>query len=224
MCTQGLCEERELTDFDGARFYIVLISRRGRLHVGPRYKARGLNDYAEPGNEIECEQVRVCEGGGGMCSKVFSVKEEGGGWVPHNTHVRAHIHVGHLEALASGGCGHALVRHTHLHTHTHTHSHTHTVTHARVHTHEHMRVSDLGLLSLHCYRLDVLTGALRSSGAAPGVRASARCGPAYTHVHTHACTRTCRSSGAAPGVRAWARRGPATHGGAAVCHCGGAWT
>lgn len=54
---QGLCEERALSDFDGARYWVVLISRRGRLHVGPRYKARGLNDYAEPGNEIECEQV-----------------------------------------------------------------------------------------------------------------------------------------------------------------------
>jgi hypothetical protein len=31
--------------------------RRGRLHVGPRYKARGLNDNADPGNEIECDQV-----------------------------------------------------------------------------------------------------------------------------------------------------------------------
>ena len=25
--------------------------------MGPRYKARGLNDNAEPGNEIECEQI-----------------------------------------------------------------------------------------------------------------------------------------------------------------------
>ena len=31
--------------------------RRCRLHVGPRYLARGLNDAADPGNEIECEQV-----------------------------------------------------------------------------------------------------------------------------------------------------------------------
>ncbi|KAF5842707.1 SacI homology domain-containing protein [Dunaliella salina] len=52
---QGLCEERQLNDFDGSRYHIAHISRRGRLHVGPRYKARGLNDCAEPGNEIECE-------------------------------------------------------------------------------------------------------------------------------------------------------------------------
>jgi hypothetical protein len=31
--------------------------RKCRLHVGPRYKARGLNDNADPGNEIECDQV-----------------------------------------------------------------------------------------------------------------------------------------------------------------------
>mmetsp|Transcript_29308 Transcript_29308/g.75960 ORF Transcript_29308/g.75960 Transcript_29308/m.75960 type:complete len:625 (+) Transcript_29308:102-1976(+) len=52
---QGLCEERQLNDFDGSRYHIAHVSRRGRLHVGPRYKARGLNDCAEPGNEIECE-------------------------------------------------------------------------------------------------------------------------------------------------------------------------
>ena len=44
-------------DFDGSPFQMIQISRRGRLHVGPRYKARGLNDIAEPGNEIECDQV-----------------------------------------------------------------------------------------------------------------------------------------------------------------------
>eukprot|EP00967_Tisochrysis_lutea_P120694 scaffold198177_cov19-Tisochrysis_lutea.AAC.1 len=55
---QGLCEERQLNDFDGSRYHIAHVSRRGRLHVGPRYKARGLNDCAEPGNEIECELVR----------------------------------------------------------------------------------------------------------------------------------------------------------------------
>ncbi|KAL6757783.1 SacI homology domain-containing protein [Haematococcus lacustris] len=54
---QGLCEGRQLQDFDGAPYHLALISRRGRLHVGPRYKARGLNDYAEPANEIEVEQV-----------------------------------------------------------------------------------------------------------------------------------------------------------------------
>ncbi|KXZ46422.1 hypothetical protein GPECTOR_43g858 [Gonium pectorale] len=54
---QGLCESRQLDDFDGAKFWVACISRRGCLHPGPRYKARGLNDYAEPGNELEVEQV-----------------------------------------------------------------------------------------------------------------------------------------------------------------------
>jgi hypothetical protein len=52
-----MCEARVLLDFDGAPYQMVQISRRGRLHAGPRYKARGLNELAEPGNEIECEQV-----------------------------------------------------------------------------------------------------------------------------------------------------------------------
>ncbi|KAF8060490.1 SAC9 [Scenedesmus sp. PABB004] len=61
---QGMAESRELEDFDGAPFWYALVSRRCRLHVGPRYKARGLNENADPGNEIECEQV-VWRGGGG---------------------------------------------------------------------------------------------------------------------------------------------------------------
>jgi hypothetical protein len=60
-----MCEARALEDFDGARYHIALVSRRGRLHVGPRYKARGINEpYAEPANEIECEQARVAGCGG----------------------------------------------------------------------------------------------------------------------------------------------------------------
>eukprot|EP00775_Hariotina_reticulata_P004194 gene4194-4442_t len=54
---QGMAESRELEDFDGCRYSYCLISRRCRLHVGPRYKARGLNENADPGNEIECDQV-----------------------------------------------------------------------------------------------------------------------------------------------------------------------
>jgi hypothetical protein len=52
-----MAESREMEDFDGCRFSYCLISRRCRLHVGPRYKARGLNEAADPGNEIECDQV-----------------------------------------------------------------------------------------------------------------------------------------------------------------------
>lgn len=54
---QGLYEARPLTDFEGSPYTLILASRRGRLHAGPRYKARGLNEQAEPGNEIECEQI-----------------------------------------------------------------------------------------------------------------------------------------------------------------------
>eukprot|EP00878_Enallax_costatus_P030322 GHUV01033006.1.p1 GENE.GHUV01033006.1~~GHUV01033006.1.p1 ORF type:complete len:414 (+),score=91.02 GHUV01033006.1:1544-2785(+) len=54
---QGMAESRDLEDFDGRRFSYCLISRKCRLHVGPRYKARGLNENSDPGNEIECDQV-----------------------------------------------------------------------------------------------------------------------------------------------------------------------
>lgn len=55
---QGMCEQRSTGDFDGKIFSYVLVARRCRLHVGPRYLARGLNsEFADPGNEIECEQV-----------------------------------------------------------------------------------------------------------------------------------------------------------------------
>lgn len=63
---QGMCEVRTLRDFDGAPYQYALLSRRSRLHVGPRYKARGLNEVAEPGNEIECEQVRQEAVGSGL--------------------------------------------------------------------------------------------------------------------------------------------------------------
>lgn len=66
---QGMCEVRTLRDFDGAAYQYALLSRRSRLHVGPRYKARGLNEVAEPGNEIECEQVRQEAVGSGLQQK-----------------------------------------------------------------------------------------------------------------------------------------------------------
>ena len=50
-------ESRTLDDASGAKYMIVLFSRRSRLHPGTRYIARGLNSLASPGNEIECEQV-----------------------------------------------------------------------------------------------------------------------------------------------------------------------
>lgn len=54
-----MAEVRELEDFEGRPFCYALISRRCRLHTGPRYKARGLNEASDPGNEIECDQVGV---------------------------------------------------------------------------------------------------------------------------------------------------------------------
>jgi hypothetical protein len=56
---QGLVECRLLNDALGARFALTLVARRGRLHPGTRYIARGLNDgaSASPGNEVECEQL-----------------------------------------------------------------------------------------------------------------------------------------------------------------------
>ena len=50
-------ESRILEDASGAKYMLVLFSRRSRLHPGTRYIARGLNSLASPGNEIECEQV-----------------------------------------------------------------------------------------------------------------------------------------------------------------------
>jgi hypothetical protein len=52
-----------LCDAAGARFAVALFARRSRLHPGTRYLARGLNDVAAPGNEVECEQLcwRVTE-------------------------------------------------------------------------------------------------------------------------------------------------------------------
>uniref|UniRef100_A0A1D2A0P7 Phosphoinositide phosphatase SAC9 n=2 Tax=Auxenochlorella protothecoides TaxID=3075 RepID=A0A1D2A0P7_AUXPR len=38
-------------------FALALVSRRSRRHPGTRYLARGLNEAAGPGNEIECELV-----------------------------------------------------------------------------------------------------------------------------------------------------------------------
>lgn len=49
-----MAESRELEDFDGRGFSYCLISRKCRLHVGPRYKARGLNEMADPGASASC--------------------------------------------------------------------------------------------------------------------------------------------------------------------------
>ena len=47
---------------------LVLLTRASRLHAGTRYRARGLNALASPGNEVEVEQILWCaddDGGGG---------------------------------------------------------------------------------------------------------------------------------------------------------------
>lgn len=45
------------TDRHGVAFNVALISRRSCLHPGMRYKARGLNALAGPGNECEVDQL-----------------------------------------------------------------------------------------------------------------------------------------------------------------------
>lgn len=52
-----MMEARTLADVEGRRWVLAEISRRSRLHPGTRYLARGLNDQASAGNEIECEQL-----------------------------------------------------------------------------------------------------------------------------------------------------------------------
>ena len=39
---------------------LVLLTRASRLHAGTRYRARGLNALASPGNEVEVEQILWC--------------------------------------------------------------------------------------------------------------------------------------------------------------------
>ena len=39
---------------------LVLLTRSSRLHAGTRYRARGLNALASPGNEVEVEQILWC--------------------------------------------------------------------------------------------------------------------------------------------------------------------
>ncbi|KAK3264551.1 hypothetical protein CYMTET_26722, partial [Cymbomonas tetramitiformis] len=53
----GLAECRQLSDANGRRWLLALISRRSCIHPGTRYLARGLNGHGSPGNEVECEQI-----------------------------------------------------------------------------------------------------------------------------------------------------------------------
>ena len=54
---QGAAECSEHVDVSGDRFTVATLSRRSRRHPGTRYNARGLNEYAGPGNEIEAELI-----------------------------------------------------------------------------------------------------------------------------------------------------------------------
>ena len=54
---QGLAESRRLVDAEGAEFRVAVFGRRSSAHPGTRYLARGLNDRAAPGNEVEMEQL-----------------------------------------------------------------------------------------------------------------------------------------------------------------------
>lgn len=52
---QGAVEAADELHPTGQRYTLVLLSRRSRRHPGTRYIARGLNEFAGPGNEIEAE-------------------------------------------------------------------------------------------------------------------------------------------------------------------------
>ena len=54
---QGMAASSNFTDSHGVAFNVALVSRRSCLHPGMRYKARGLNALAGPGNECEVDQL-----------------------------------------------------------------------------------------------------------------------------------------------------------------------
>ena len=78
---QGLAECRLMVDARGVKACVALLSRRSRLHPGTRYLARGLNDAASPGNEVECEQLlfRVADPLGAAAMQSLSLTEAGSG-------------------------------------------------------------------------------------------------------------------------------------------------
>jgi hypothetical protein len=54
---QGAAETADQVHPTGQRYSYGMLSRRSRRHPGTRYNARGLNDLAGPGNEIEAELI-----------------------------------------------------------------------------------------------------------------------------------------------------------------------
>jgi len=54
---QGAVESADEVHPTGQRYTQALVSRRSRRHPGTRYIARGLNELAGPGNEIEAELI-----------------------------------------------------------------------------------------------------------------------------------------------------------------------
>jgi hypothetical protein len=54
---QGLAESRRLRDLKDREYRVAVFGRRSSAHPGTRYLARGLNDAAAPGNEVEMEQI-----------------------------------------------------------------------------------------------------------------------------------------------------------------------
>jgi hypothetical protein len=54
---QGLAESRRLRDLRGVEYRVAVFGRRSSAHPGTRYLARGLNEFAAPGNEVEMEQL-----------------------------------------------------------------------------------------------------------------------------------------------------------------------
>lgn len=62
---QGAVESADEVHPTGQRYTLAVISRRSRRHPGTRYRARGLNELAGPGNEIEAELVMWTPSAGG---------------------------------------------------------------------------------------------------------------------------------------------------------------
>lgn len=76
---QGAIECSQETHPTGERYSLALLSRRSRRHPGTRYLARGLNEAAGPGNEIECELIMWTHPGEDGASG--GAVQQHGGWL-----------------------------------------------------------------------------------------------------------------------------------------------
>lgn len=76
---QGAVEAVDEVHPTGQRYTLCLLSRRSRRHPGTRYIARGLNELAGPGNEIEAELLMWTPAAGGTRGYGGRVAGTGGG-------------------------------------------------------------------------------------------------------------------------------------------------